>query len=101
MIIAETAKIAPIWTNAFVYMVLGRMAWNFTKDGKILGLSAWRLGQIFVGLDIMYARKLPAQDTLSLTMSSAAIIQICGAASASDIHAAQDVILRGKRIYIQ
>ncbi|KAH7412685.1 hypothetical protein BKA64DRAFT_770361 [Cadophora sp. MPI-SDFR-AT-0126] len=45
--------IAPIWTNAFVYMVLGRMVWNFTEDGKLLGLMAWRLGKLFVVLDIL------------------------------------------------
>ncbi|KAH6987018.1 RTA1 like protein-domain-containing protein [Ilyonectria destructans] len=60
--------IAPIWTNAFVYMILGRMVWNYTKAGKLLGLSAWRLGQFFVVLDII-----------------AALVQVYGAATASDI----------------
>ncbi|PVH86488.1 hypothetical protein DL98DRAFT_557041 [Cadophora sp. DSE1049] len=75
--------IAPIWTNAFVYMVLGRMVWNFTEDGKLLGLKAWRLGKIFVVLDII-----------------AAIIQIWGAGTASDAHSPQATILRGLHIYM-
>ncbi|KAJ4148690.1 hypothetical protein NW765_017557 [Fusarium oxysporum] len=70
--------IAPIWTNAFVYMILGRMVWNYTKTGKLLRLSAWRLGQLFVILDII-----------------AAVVQIYGAATASDVKSSQDVILRG------
>jgi hypothetical protein len=45
--------VAPLWTNAFVYMVLGRMVWNFTKRAKVLGLTAWRFGMLFVILDIM------------------------------------------------
>ncbi|KAH7142661.1 RTA-like protein [Dactylonectria estremocensis] len=75
--------IAPICTNAFVYMVLGRMVWNYTKTGKLLGLSAWRLGQFFVVLDII-----------------AAVVQIYGAATASDIKASKDVILRGLHTYM-
>ncbi|KAH7169490.1 RTA1 like protein-domain-containing protein [Fusarium sp. MPI-SDFR-AT-0072] len=75
--------IAPICTNAFVYMILGRMVWNYTKTGKLLQLSAWRIGQLFVVLDIV-----------------AAVIQIYGAATASDIKASQDVILRGLHTYM-
>jgi hypothetical protein len=56
--ITKVEEIAPIWTNAFVYMVLGRMVWNFTKDGKIMGLASWRLGQMFVILDLMYGMEL-------------------------------------------
>ncbi|KAH8683928.1 RTA1 like protein-domain-containing protein, partial [Ilyonectria robusta] len=75
--------IAPIWTNAFVYMILGRMVWNYTKAGKLLGLSAWRLGQFFVVLDII-----------------AAVVQAYGAATASDITSSTDVILRGLHTYM-
>ncbi|KNA98163.1 hypothetical protein FOXG_02581 [Fusarium oxysporum f. sp. lycopersici 4287] len=31
----------------------GRMVWNFSKTCKVLGLSAWRVGQLFVILDIV------------------------------------------------
>lgn len=47
--------IAPLWTNAFVYMVMGRMVWNFTDDARILRMRPWQFGFIFVTLDIMYA----------------------------------------------
>ncbi|KAH8698611.1 RTA1 like protein-domain-containing protein [Talaromyces proteolyticus] len=45
--------IAPIFTNAFVYMVFGRMVWNFTNNAKIGGIKPWRFGLIFVLLDIL------------------------------------------------
>jgi hypothetical protein len=34
-------------------MVMGRMAWNFTSKAKIGGVRPWRLGLIFVLLDIL------------------------------------------------
>ncbi|KAK3053003.1 hypothetical protein LTR09_006067 [Extremus antarcticus] len=43
--------VAPLWTNGFVYMVMGRMVWNFTRQAKILGISAWYFTSIFVVLD--------------------------------------------------
>ncbi|KAH7229874.1 hypothetical protein BKA60DRAFT_646233 [Fusarium oxysporum] len=70
--------IAPIWTNAFVYMILGRMVWNFSKTGKLLGLSAWRVGQLFVILDVI-----------------AAVVQIYGAATASDANARLHTYMAG------
>lgn len=51
--------VAPLWTNAFVYMVMGRMVWNFTPTAKILRLSAWRFGLLFVVLDIMFVTPYP------------------------------------------
>ncbi|KAK0510762.1 hypothetical protein JMJ35_007194 [Cladonia borealis] len=44
--------LAPLWINAYVYMVLGRMVYNFTANAKILGVKAWRFGLYFVLLDI-------------------------------------------------
>ena len=46
--------VAPLWTNAFVYMAMGRMVWNFTTHAKVLGLTAWSFGTTFVCLDIVY-----------------------------------------------
>lgn len=46
--------VAPLWTNAFVYMVMGRMVWNFTGDARVLRMRPWHFGLIFVILDIMY-----------------------------------------------
>ncbi|KXL42809.1 hypothetical protein M433DRAFT_71194 [Acidomyces richmondensis BFW] len=44
--------IAPIWTNAFAYMVCGRMVYNFTEKGSVFKMKAWNFGLIFVLLDI-------------------------------------------------
>ncbi|KAK2809823.1 hypothetical protein FQN50_003463 [Emmonsiellopsis sp. PD_5] len=45
--------LAPLWLNAFVYMVLGRMIHFFLPGEKIFGISARRLTLIFVLLDIV------------------------------------------------
>jgi hypothetical protein len=45
--------VAPLLTNAFVYMVMGRMVYNFLPEKKLLGIKAWRFGMLFVLLDIM------------------------------------------------
>lgn len=45
--------LAPLWINAYVYMVLGRMVYNFTSSAKILHVKAWPFGLIFVLLDIL------------------------------------------------
>ncbi|KAJ5744179.1 hypothetical protein N7533_009049 [Penicillium manginii] len=45
--------IAPLWTNAFVYMVMGRMVWNFSDDARVLRVRPWHFGLSFVILDIM------------------------------------------------
>jgi hypothetical protein len=44
--------IAPLFTNAFVYMVMGRMIWNYVPEKKIYRVTAWRFGMYFVVLDI-------------------------------------------------
>ena len=43
--------IAPLLTNAFAYMVMGRMVYNFTAPAKIFGVKAWRFTLYFVLLD--------------------------------------------------
>ena len=45
--------LAPLWINAYVYMVLGRMVYNYTHRAKIFGIKAWRFGLCFVLLDIL------------------------------------------------
>ena len=44
--------VAPIWTNAFAYMVMGRMVYNFTPEASVYKVKAWRFGLIFVLLDV-------------------------------------------------
>lgn len=46
-------QVAPLWTNAFVYMIMGRMVWNYVPTAKIFGVTAWRFGAYFVLLDIV------------------------------------------------
>ena len=47
-------QVAPLWTNAFCYMVLGRMVWNYSPNGRIWKITASRFGVYFVVLDIVY-----------------------------------------------
>ncbi|KAG8529744.1 uncharacterized protein KY384_005225 [Bacidia gigantensis] len=75
--------LAPLWINAYVYMVLGRMVYNYTKSAKILGVKAWRFGLTFVGLDIV-----------------AFIVQVIGAASASGSNKSHTAIMRGLHVYM-
>ncbi|KAL1953953.1 hypothetical protein VTO42DRAFT_1999 [Malbranchea cinnamomea] len=44
--------LAPLWLNAFVYMVLGRMIHFFIPDQRCFGIKARRLTVIFLLLDI-------------------------------------------------
>jgi len=43
----------PLWINAFIYMIVARMVWNFLPLRKLGGIKAWRFGTIFVLLDIV------------------------------------------------
>jgi hypothetical protein len=45
--------IAPLWINAFVYMIMARMVWCFIPEKKLGGIRAWKFGTIFVLLDIV------------------------------------------------
>lgn len=44
--------LAPLWINAFAYMVLGRMVHTFVPGQKVMGIKARRLTLYFVLLDI-------------------------------------------------
>ncbi|KAL8806856.1 MAG: hypothetical protein Q9200_004893 [Gallowayella weberi] len=75
--------VSPLWTNAFVYMVMGRMVYNFTYRARLLGIKAWRFTLYFVLLDIV-----------------AFIIQAGGAASASGNNKPEHEVLLGLHIYM-
>ena len=49
--ITKNSKVAPLLTNAFAYMVMGRMVYNFTTQAKIFGVKAWRFTLYFMLLD--------------------------------------------------
>ncbi|KAF9778291.1 hypothetical protein IL306_004218 [Fusarium sp. DS 682] len=76
--------VAPLWTNAFAYMVFGRMVWCYTPDGRSCGVKAWQFGFIFVILDII-----------------AFIVQVYGAAqAASGNNKTAEEKLEALRIYM-
>lgn len=50
--------LAPLWVNAFVYMVFGRMVYFFLPEQKIVGIRAIHMAKWFVWLDIVYAASL-------------------------------------------
>ncbi|KAJ6008131.1 hypothetical protein N7540_012107 [Penicillium herquei] len=75
--------VAPLLTNAFVYMVVGRMVWNFTNDARVLKVRPWNFGLFFVTLDII-----------------AFIIQVYGAASASGSDIPYDTEMMGLHVYM-
>lgn len=75
--------LAPLWINAFVYMVLGRMVYNFTTSATVLKIKAWRFGLYFVILDVV-----------------AFLIQAAGASMASGENLTNDQIERGLHIYM-
>ncbi|PQE09686.1 RTA1 domain protein [Rutstroemia sp. NJR-2017a BBW] len=64
-------------------MVMGRMVWNYVKNAKIYGITAWRFGLYFVILDVV-----------------ALLVQILGAASATGTHQSQSAVLRALHIYM-
>ena len=75
--------VAPLWINAYVYMVFGRMVYNYTAEARLLRIKAWRFGLYFVLLDIV-----------------AFLVQLYGAASASGDHLPTSTVLRGLHIYM-
>ncbi|KAF5864598.1 hypothetical protein ETB97_007156 [Aspergillus alliaceus] len=45
--------LAPLWINAFVYMIFGRMVYYFTPDKRVKRIKAESLAKIFIWLDII------------------------------------------------
>lgn len=50
----RTNQVSPLLTNAYVYMVMGRLVYNFTTNSKLAGIKAWRFTLYFVLLDILW-----------------------------------------------
>ncbi|ESZ96750.1 hypothetical protein SBOR_2894 [Sclerotinia borealis F-4128] len=46
--------LAPLWINAFVYMVLGRMIYFFIPDQKVWGMRGIRIAKVFIWLDVIF-----------------------------------------------
>lgn len=79
--------VAPLLTNAFVYMVFGRMVWKYAEKQRIGKIKAWNFGTIFVLLDIL-----------------ALLIQVYGAGTAAtsfgDTEGSASKALKGLHIYM-
>lgn len=75
--------ISPLLTNAFVYMVFGRMVWNFSSRQKIWKIKPWNLTTLFVFLDLL-----------------ALLIQIYGAVRATNQDISTDEVLQGLHVYM-
>lgn len=76
-------KVAPIFTNAYAYMVAGRMVYNYTPEASVFKVKAWRFGLIFVLLDVV-----------------AFLVQAAGAVIASGENKSPDTIMMGIHIYM-
>lgn len=74
--------LAPLWINAFVYMVLGRMIHFFLEDDRIFGIRARRITLMFVLFDI-----------------AAFVVQLTGGMMASGDDYSAQTIQNGLHIY--
>lgn len=45
--------LAPLWINAFDYMLLGRMVYQYLPNQKLFGVKAQRMAVYFVLFDIL------------------------------------------------
>lgn len=45
--------LAPLWVNAFVYMVMGRVIYFFVPEKKVFGIKGIKIAKIFVWLDVL------------------------------------------------
>lgn len=45
--------LAPLWINAFDYMLLGRMVYHYLPNKRLFGIRAERMAMCFVGLDLL------------------------------------------------
>jgi hypothetical protein len=57
--------VAPIFTNAYVYMIMGRMVHNFLPNGRLFKIQARRFGLYFVLLDVLSVKFLRSLSTAS------------------------------------
>ncbi|OAA66353.1 RTA-like protein [Akanthomyces lecanii RCEF 1005] len=75
--------VASVWTNAYVYMVFGRMVWRYQPNRTVLKLKAWHYGTSFVLLDML-----------------AFIVQVGGAVMAARPGAKMEDVMRGLHTYM-
>ena len=46
--------LAPLWLNAFDYIVFGRMIYYYLPEKRIAGIKAEKIATMFVLMDILY-----------------------------------------------
>ncbi|EEH39817.1 RTA1 domain-containing protein [Paracoccidioides lutzii Pb01] len=67
--------LAPVWLNAFVFMVMGRMIYFFIPEKKIYGVSAKRITVIFVALDV-FSMIVQASSSSFMTSDDRDLVKI-------------------------
>ncbi|PVI00601.1 hypothetical protein DM02DRAFT_671901 [Periconia macrospinosa] len=75
--------VAPLFTNAFVYMAMGRMIWNYIPNAMLYRVTAWNFSAYFVIFDII-----------------ALLIQVAGASSSGASRHANQQVLNAIHIYM-
>ncbi|EEH20008.2 hypothetical protein PABG_02267 [Paracoccidioides brasiliensis Pb03] len=67
--------LAPVWLNAFVFMVMGRMIYFFIPEKKIYGVSAKRITVVFVALDV-FSMIVQASSSSLMTSDDGDLVKI-------------------------
>lgn len=75
--------VAPLWTNAYAYILFGRMVWGYTTTHELWRIKAWQFGVIFILLDIV-----------------AFVVQVAGAVRATGSNKTDQQTLDGLHIYM-
>lgn len=69
--------LAPMWVNAFDYMVLGRMIYFFVPEQQVWGIKGIKLTKIFVWLDILsFLTQAAGKPSVSLLIRMPQLIVI-------------------------
>ncbi|KAH8173722.1 RTA1 like protein [Sarocladium implicatum] len=75
--------VAPLWTNAFAYVVFGRMVRILMPSNTFMRVKGWHFATIFLAFDIV-----------------AFVVQVYGAARASASNIPENTVLMGLHIYM-
>ncbi|KAK0732323.1 RTA1 like protein-domain-containing protein [Lasiosphaeris hirsuta] len=74
--------LAPLWINAFVYMIVARLVYYLLPQERILGMSPRWLAKIFVAADIV-----------------SFLVQAAGGSMLANIEGG-DIVITGQRVYM-
>lgn len=75
--------VAPLWTNAFAYIVFGRMVRNLVPAQKFMRIKGWQYATIFLVFDLV-----------------AFVVQVYGAARATASDVPKSTVLMGLHVYM-